>query len=125
MREAILKYCDETAQKKPENIGDYARTVLESLAFKYSGILKKIEDVSDKKINKIHIVGGGSQNKLLNQLTANATGKTVFAGPTEATALGNILVQAVAKGKIKSFEETRKISADSFPTMVFMPVGVN
>lgn len=125
MREAILKYCDETAQKKPENICDYARTVLESLAFKYSGILKKIEDVSDKKINKIHIVGGGSQNKLLNQLTANATGKTVFAGPTEATALGNILVQAVAKGKIKSFEEARKISADSFPTMVFMPVGVN
>lgn len=118
---AIEKYCEYTNQTIPKTKGEFARVVLESLAVKYKMILERIEYVSKKKIEKIHIVGGGCQDELLNQLTANATGKKVFAGPVEATALGNVLVQAIAKEKIESLEQARNIVSNSFPLKTYMP----
>ena len=88
---------------------------------KYKMILEKIEKAANKKIEKLYIVGGGSQNELLNQLTANATGKKVFAGPVEATALGNIIVQAIAKNRIESLDKAREIVSISFPLKTYMP----
>ena len=121
MIEAVREYSIKTKQRIPETMGDYARSVFESLALKYKSVLQRIEKVSNKNIHKLHIVGGGSQNALLNQLAANATGKQVIAGPVEATALGNIMVQAVAKGKIVSYEKAKEIISDSFPTKVYEP----
>jgi rhamnulokinase len=121
MIEAINKYCIKTKQRIPKIAGEYSRCILESLALKYKTVMKKIEEISKKKINKLHIVGGGSQNELLNQLAADATGKQVIAGPVEATALGNIMVQAIAKGKIESYEKGREIVSASFPLKLYEP----
>lgn len=123
MVEAIEKYCEQTNQDKPKTKGEFARVVLESLALKYKMILEKIENVSNKKIEKLHIVGGGSQNELLNQLTANAAKKKVLAGPVEATALGNVIVQAIAKNKIESLNKAREIVSNSFPLKTYTPGG--
>ncbi len=121
MIEAVNEYCIKTNQRVPKTKGEYARSILESLALRYKIVLEKIEKVSKKNISKLHIVGGGSQNLLLNQLAADATGKQVIAGPVEATALGNIIVQTVAKGKIESYEKAREIISDSFPVKVYEP----
>ncbi len=121
MIEAINQYCFKTKQRMPQTHGEYSRSILESLALKYKTVLKKIEKISNKKINKLHIVGGGSQNELLNQLAADATGKQVIAGPVEATALGNIIVQAITRGKIESYEKAREIVSESFPLKLYEP----
>ena len=121
MIEAVNEYCSKTKQRIPKTKGEYSRSVLESLALKYKAVLEKIEKVSNKKINKLHIVGGGSQNGILNQLTADATGRQVVAGPVEATALGNIITQAVAKGKIKSYQKGRGMISVSFPLKMYKP----
>ena len=98
-----------------------ARMVFESLAIKYRREMKVIEEISGKKINILHIVGGGSRNKLLNQFAANAIGKKVVAGPVEATASGNILMQAIAAGQIKSLIEGRRLIAESFEVNEYSP----
>ena len=121
MIRAINEYCVKTSQRIPGTKGEYARSILESLALKYKTVLDKIEKISNKKITRLHIVGGGSQNELLNQLAADATGKQVIAGPVEATALGNTIVQANAKGKIDSLEKAREIIALSFPQKLYEP----
>ena len=121
MIEAINEYCIKTGQQVPQTKGEYARSILESLALKYRTVLQRIEKISKKSINKLHIVGGGSKNELLSQLAANATGKKIIAGPVEATALGNIIVQAIAKGKIESYEIARKIISASFPLKMYEP----
>ena len=121
MIEAINEFCSRTNQKIPGTKGEYARSILESLGLKYKTVLERIEGISKKKISKLHIVGGGSQNELLNQLASDATGKEVIAGPVEATALGNILVQAVAKNEIESLEKARGLVALSFPQKVYKP----
>jgi rhamnulokinase len=121
MVEAIKQFCIKTNQKIPKTKGEFLRCVFESLALKYKTILEKIEKVSKKNIEELHIVGGGSQNELLNQLTADATGKQVLAGPVEATALGNILVQAITRGKIESLEKARELVSLSFPQKIYEP----
>jgi rhamnulokinase len=98
------------------------RTVLESLAFKYRFVLRNLEHVSGKRMEQIRIIGGGSRNRLLNQLTADATGKKVLAGPAEATALGNVAIQILATGGAASLQEVRAIVDRSFPTQVFDPL---
>ncbi len=118
---AIKDYCARTNQVFPKTKGELVRSILESLAFRYKTILDKIEKVSRRKINKLHIVGGGSQNELLNRLTADATGKEVVAGPVEATALGNIIVQAISRGKIESLEKAREIISSSFTLKYYKP----
>jgi rhamnulokinase len=122
MLASIDKFCTRTHQPIPKEPGAYVRAVLESLAFKYRLVLRNLEQVTGKQIEQIRIIGGGSKNRLLNQLTANATGKRVLAGPVEATALGNIAVQILATGEAASLEEVRAIVDRSFPTEIFEPM---
>jgi rhamnulokinase len=121
MVEAIRTYCIKTNQYVPEGIGEVIRCILESLALKYNHIIEKINLISDKKTKTIHIVGGGSQNELLNQFTADSCGIPIISGPVEATAVGNILVQAIAKGKIPSIREGRDIISNSFYIKKYLP----
>lgn len=105
----IRAYCRRTGQGEPENHAEIVRCVLESLALKYRLVLESLESLLGRQLHSIHIVGGGSQNALLNQFTADATGKPVIAGPVEATATGNILVQALALGDLASLQEGRNL----------------
>jgi rhamnulokinase len=121
MVSAIDSYCLETGQSKPLSVGGYVRAVLESLALKYRQVIRELESLTSRRIEQIRIIGGGSRNHLLNQLTANATGKRVLAGPVEATALGNIVMQMVATGAIASLAEARQVVEDSYLADVFEP----
>jgi rhamnulokinase len=121
MPEAIRTYCQKTVQPVPETNAEFVRCIMESLAFKYASVLDTITTITKQKIEVLHIVGGGSQNDLLNQLTADAAGIPVVAGPVEATALGNIIMQAIAHGNIKSIQHGREIVARSFPLKTFEP----
>jgi rhamnulokinase len=117
----IDQFCKSTKQKTPATRGDYVRACLDSLALTYRRTLEGLEDILGRRINVIHVVGGGCQNQLLNQMTADATGRTVVAGPVEATAMGNVLVQAMAIGEIKTLAEARAIVRDSFAVKRFEP----
>lgn len=119
---AIDRFCSKTSQPSPSNPGAYVRCVLESLAMKYRLVLKNVEQLCGRRIEQIRVVGGGSKNRLLNQFTANATGRRVLAGPAEATALGNIAIQLLATGEASSLEEVRATVDRSFPTEVFEPI---
>ena len=118
---AIDKFCERTQQPRPVTPGAYARTVLESLALKYAAVIGEIEHLTQKAIKQIRIIGGGSKNRLLNQFTADATGRRVVAGPAEATALGNIAMQVLASGHANSLSHVRAMIDHSFPTEVFEP----
>lgn len=122
MLTAIDNFCLRTNQPVPKEPGAYVRTVLQSLAFKYRLVLRSLEQVSGKRIMQIRIIGGGSKNRLLNQLTADATGRRVLAGPCEATALGNVAIQVLATGEASSLAEIRAIVERSFPTEIFEPI---
>jgi rhamnulokinase len=105
----------------PEQPGGMVRLILESLAARYGEVLENIEALTGRRINRIHIVGGGSRNELLNQLAANATGRTVIAGPAEATAAGNVLVQAIGAGIVSGVGEAREIVRRSFQIQIYEP----
>lgn len=109
MPEAIREWCRDTNQEIPDSDGGVVRCALESLALKYRTVLGWLEELSGERVEVIHIVGGGTQNELLNQFTANATGRPVITGPIEATALGNILVQARTAGAVGSLAEIRSV----------------
>ncbi|MEN6608509.1 MAG: FGGY-family carbohydrate kinase, partial [Bryobacteraceae bacterium] len=117
----IAEYCRATGQQPPEGPAATCRTILESLALRYRQVLESIEALLGRKLSVIHIVGGGSRNQVLNQLVANATGRTVVAGPTEATAAGNILVQAIGSGLLSGLDEAREVVRRSFPPTVVEP----
>ncbi|MGI6174511.1 MAG: rhamnulokinase [Christensenellales bacterium] len=120
----IQEYCRETNQRVPEGRGEISRVVYESLALKYRwGIERLEEDLLKKEIEVLHIVGGGSKNQMLNRFTADALGKPVVTGPSEGTAVGNLLMQAMALGAIKDMRQLRKIVANSFPTETYLPGG--
>jgi rhamnulokinase len=121
MRAAIAEYCARTRQPVPVSIGELTRCVLESLALKYEVVLCNLEELSRRRVKLIHIVGGGSRNTLLNQYTADACGRPVLAGPVEATALGNVLVQARADSEIGSLAELRGVVRQSFQLRTFEP----
>lgn len=121
MPKRIADYCVETGQMPPDGIGETIRCALESLALQYRKTLRELERLTGSKIKQLHIVGGGSQNRLLNQFTANATGVPVLAGPTEATAIGNVLVQAITMGELKSLREARQLVRRSFEIETFEP----
>jgi rhamnulokinase len=121
MPKRINDYLAKTGQKKIEDKGRMVRAILEALAFKYCWVIEKIEDITGNKIDRLHIVGGGIQNELLNQFAANAIGKKIIAGPIEATATGNILMQAKATGQIKNLAEARKIVRNSFELKEYKP----
>ena len=117
----IRAYCQRTGQPVPETPGQTVRCALEGVALKYRWVLERLENLLGKRVDPIHIVGGGTQNKLLSQLTADATQRPVITGPIEATATGNLLVQAVALGEIGSIAEAREIVSRSFDVVNFEP----
>lgn len=121
MVDSIRSYCRETAQPIPETPGQIVRCCLESLALLYRRTAGRIESLAHARIDRLHIVGGGSRNELLNQFAANAIDIEVITGPTEATALGNILIQAITAGEIDSLEAGRRIIADSFDVKSYRP----
>jgi rhamnulokinase len=117
----IQEYCGKTGQKAPTDVGGVTRLILYSLAVRYKQVLETMEQLTGRPINVIHIVGGGSRNALLNQLAADVTGRRVIAGPAEATAAGNALIQALGMGHIGSLEELRAIVRNSFEVEEFRP----
>jgi len=121
MPQKITAFCRETDQPAPETPGQFTRCIYESLALLYRRTLDEIEAVTGRRIARLHIVGGGSQSALLNQFAASATGRAVLAGPVEATALGNVLVQAIALGQLDSLAELRDVVRASFPIAEYQP----
>jgi rhamnulokinase len=121
MPQKIAAYCRETGQPVPESVGATVRCALESLAASYRRGLDTLERLTGQKLSRLHVVGGGSKNRLLMQLTADATGRQVISGPVEATAIGNLLIQALALGRIKDHAELRAIVRASFPVETFHP----
>lgn len=121
MPEALSAFCRRSRQPAPSTRGEFARCVLESLAMKYRFVVEMIESMRGSELRTLHVVGGGSQNRLLNQFTANALGIPVMAGPVEATAAGNILIQAIAKGDLAGLQEARQVVINSFELETFVP----
>lgn len=121
MTTAIQSYCKETGQYVPQSMGEIARCIYESLAFRYRQVLTNLQKLAAFPIDTLHIIGGGALNKLLNSFTANAIGKPVITGPCEATAMGNILLQAKAMGIVKDKQEMRRIIRNSVDLEVFEP----
>ncbi len=117
----LRNFCAKTGQPAPEEKGGLLRCVFESLALKYRVVLERIEAMLGHRLEVIHIVGGGSQNRLLCQLTADATRRPVVAGPVEATAIGNALVQAMALGRLGSLAEAREVVQNSFELTTYQP----
>jgi rhamnulokinase len=118
---AISRYCRDTGQPQPDGPAAFTRAILESLAFKYRFVLDSLETLTGIPLAEVQIVGGGSRNRLLNQFTADATGRTVYAGPVEATALGNIAMQMVSTGTVAALADARSIIERSFPVDRFEP----
>ncbi len=121
MPAAIRAYCRATGQPAPADLGQLVRTALEGLALRYRWTIDGLERVTGRPIRAIHVVGGGARNGLLCQMTADATGRPVLAGPVEATAIGNVLVQAIAAGRLGTIEDGRELVARSFPIDVYEP----
>lgn len=114
MPRRIAEFCRRTGQREPESHAQFVRIALESLALRYREVLEMLEELTGLRIEVIHIVGGGSRNGLLNQFVAAATGRTVVAGPAEATAAGNILVQAMGAGEVDGLGALRRVVRESF-----------
>jgi rhamnulokinase len=121
MPETIRDYCRQTGQTVPGDQGALVRCVLESLALMYRQVLGLLEQLAGRRLDTVHIVGGGTQNRMLCQLTAEACNRLVLAGPAEATAIGNIMMQMVASGEVDSIEDARTVIRDSFPVEEYLP----
>lgn len=121
MPAALGEYCRRTEQPVPVEPGPVVRCALESLALRYRWVIDRLEELQGRPIDVIHVVGGGSQNDLLCQFTADACNRPVLAGPVEATAIGNILVQAIGLGLLGSLAEAREVVRHSFPVRSFSP----
>lgn len=119
--ERIREYARNTEQEVPETPGAITRVILHSLAVRYQQVLEMLEALTERAIEVIHVVGGGSRNRLLNQFTADVTGRRVIAGPAEATAAGNALTQAMGSGEIATLEELRAVVRQSFAVEEFRP----
>ncbi len=119
----IAAHCKANGQTPPASHAEFCRAILESLALRYRQVLESLESLLARRINRIHIVGGGSRNALLNQFVADATGRTVIAGPSEATVAGNILVQAMGAGDLDGLAAIRQVVRDSFPVTTHKPAA--
>ena len=117
----ITAHARANGEPVPETPGQFARCILESLALLYRTTLERVESLTGRQIRRLHIVGGGSQSMLLNQFAADATGREVLAGPVEATAIGNALIQGLALGHLASLADLRAVVRDSFPAQSFHP----
>lgn len=121
MIEEIQKYCIETKQPIPSTPGEVAKCVYDSLAESYLETVTEIEEIFEKTFDKINVIGGGCQNEMLNQMLAEVTGKDVYAGPVEATAIGNLAAQLISLGDIKDIREARSIINKSFEVKKYSP----
>ena len=121
MPTAMRDWCQSQGEPPPESPGQFTRCALESLALKYRMVLEWLEELTGTAVEVIHIVGGGTQNELLNQFTANACGRPVVTGPVEATVLGNVLIQARSAGEIHSLAEIRDVVRNSFELKTYEP----
>ncbi len=117
----IAEYCEKTGQHVPENPGETMRCIFESLALRYRWAVEKIDEIKGTKTPFVNVVGGGTKESLLCQFTADACGRPVYAGPVEATAIGNISAQAIAAGEIKNVAEAREVIRNSFPIDYYEP----
>lgn len=118
---ALEDYCRETGQRPPHGVGPTVRVIVESLAMRYRWVIDRLEEVTGSRIETIHMIGGGTQNKQLCQATADATNRRVLAGPVEATAMGNVMIQAMATGLVGSLSEGRALIGRSFPLAEYVP----
>ncbi|MEH7083257.1 rhamnulokinase [Neobacillus drentensis] len=123
MIQEIMNYCVETGQPIPSTPGEVAKCVYDSLAFSYQDAVNEIEEIFEKRFEKINVIGGGCQNEMLNQLVADVTKKEVYAGPVEATAIGNIVAQLMALNEIKDIKEARTIVKKSFEVKKYLPTA--
>ncbi len=121
MPRRICEYCEKTGQHVPENVGEIVRCIFESLALKYRWVAEKLEETAGRTYSTINIVGGGTKESMLSRFTADATHKTVCCGPVEATALGNIAMQAIANGEINDLWEARRIIRNSTELKIYTP----
>src|ERR671918_528205 len=121
MAERIRNYCSNTNQAVPQTTGEIVRVVLESIALKYRWVLERLEELIGKRLDPIHIIGGGTKNRLLNQFTADAACRTVITGPVEATAIGNVLMQAIGLKQLGSLADARQVVRTSFEPEIYEP----
>src|SRR5262249_32830908 len=121
MPAALADYCRSSRQPGPVEPGVVIRCALESLALRYRWVLERLEELLGRRLDVVHVVGGGSQNELLCQFTADACNRPVVAGPVEATAIGNVLVQAIGLGLLKSLPEAREVVRRSFEVRTLEP----
>ena len=121
MTEAIRAYCRQTGQPRPENVAELARCIFDSLALSYRHVKEELESLRQRKLTGIRILGGGSQNRLLNQLCADACQLPVYAGPVEASALGNLCAQMIAMGELENLDAARALIRASYPPQEFKP----
>jgi rhamnulokinase len=124
MEEAIRQYCADSLQPIPQTQGQIVRCIFESLALRYRDVLDDLRELTDRSLNSLYVIGGGSRNDLLNQFAANSTGATVYAGPSEATAMGNIIIQAIAAKEIPNVLTIRKLIHHSTPMTTFKPKDI-
>jgi rhamnulokinase len=117
----IREFCARTRQPLPQDEGQIMRTIYQSLAMKYRFVLEKLARLTGRSIERLHIIGGGSQNVLLSQMTADAIGREVIAGPVEATALGNAIVQMITLGEFSNMAQAREEVQRSFDLKIYMP----
>lgn len=121
MSEAIANYCKETGQTVPATDAEFVRCIFESLALRYNEVIQMLIKMAPYPIERLHVIGGGSKNRMLNQFTANAIGMPVIAGPSEATAIGNSMIQARSAGIVSNRWEMRELIAASIQTETFEP----
>lgn len=121
MEQAIRTYCRDRHQPVPETRGQTVRCIFESLALRYRQVLENLSRLSPRPVETLHVIGGGSRNDLLNQWTADAVGIPVVAGPSEATAIGNVMIQALAAGTAKDITSMRRLVNSSLPLKTFLP----
>jgi hypothetical protein len=121
MEQAIQTYCSDSHQPVPQTRGQIVRCIFESLALRYRQVLDNLRTLSPHPIETLHVIGGGSRNELLNRWTANAVGIPVVAGPSEATAIGNIMIQALAAGTAKDIASMRQLINRSISLETFYP----
>jgi rhamnulokinase len=123
MPQTLVQFCQETSQPVPETDGAVIRCALESLALRYRMVVEWLEQLIGGPLETVHVVGGGTQNELLCQMTADACNRRVVTGPIEATAIGNLMMQAVASGDVGSIAEAREVIRASFPVNEYVPLN--
>jgi rhamnulokinase len=121
MPDRIREYCREHGQAEPQSPGVIVRGVLQSLASLYAESIRALEEVRERPVEQLYIIGGGSRNTLLCELTAQATGIPVYAGPVEATAVGNIMIQAISIGELEAIQQGRELIRSSHPIEKYSP----